>query len=294
MSDWFWKTKYSEFLEYCIWGFYLGLLTFSIGILALLGLPKAVALLAAAVAMFVAPYFLGRRITTRWNKEAPEVIATHPTRFLRKIRDLRRAGLVLQFIALAFLVVYFAGQPSIPELVAQASLLGAFVYFFFIEVILLQTRLSFWRIDPKTALRACLLAEEDEEKLKRESWLDDSLDFFNQIRDKGFELGIAEDLSLDVLLFGSPTRRLYASFLLRDIDSADYLAFVNDISQIAHMPVPEVVGRVGLREAVRKNQSTILSISVPVIFLVASNPWLIQDVVNPIISAWSNLLKSLH
>ena len=279
---------------YAVRGIYLALLTYLVALLFLLGFPKGVGLVATGVAILVAPIVMGWRIMIRWNREAPLVVAEHPVRFLRKVRDIRYAGYVVQAIALGFLVYYLAGQPGAPSLLAQAPLEVAFVYFFVIEVVLLQVTLNFWRPEPLVCLRACLSSEEDAERTQVETWLDDALDYFNQLKTRGFALGVKEDVSLDALLFGSSSRRKYAYFLLRDVDTQDYHAFVNDVSEVARKPVGEIVGRVGVLEKIRKNQWTILSTIVPVLLVLVTNPSMLQAVANPIINNWSNLLKSVH
>ncbi len=270
------------------------MLIFIIEISALLGLPKTVALVVAAVAVFAAPFALAQHITRGWDRELPGIVAAHPVRFLRKVRDLRYSGYIIQVMAIAILLLYLVRQPEVPNLLVQTPLLVAFVYFFIIELVLLQVALNFWRPNPLVSLRACLLAEEDAEKTGRESWLDDALDYFNLLKEKDFVLGIRDELSLDALLLGSSLRRLHASFLLRDVDSGNYVGFVNDLAIIAHKPVSEIVGRVGFGENIRKNQWTMLSIVLPIVVVLATNPSVLHTIADPIINSWSNLLKSLR
>ena len=280
---------------YFLWGLLLADVSFLLILTPfLLGLPSRISLPVSAIAIIVAPIILGLRVTRRWNKEAPSIIGLHPVWFLRKVRALRNAGYLIEVLALGFLIVYFAGQPVVSTVLAGAPLQVSFFYFFIIEVVLLQVTLNFWRPDPLVSLRACLMAEEDSEKARRESWLDDALDYFNLLKARNFALGIQDEVSLDALLLGSPSRRPWASFLLRDIDSSDYLAFLSDLSEISLKPVSELVGKVGFLESVRKNQWAILSVVVPLLVVLATSLSLLHAIVDPVIRLWSNLLKSLQ
>jgi len=260
-------------------------------LIRLLGLPTPIlAIVAIAVSLGLPRYFVGG-LTKLWDIDSKDFAKSHPSRFLGKMREIRRSGTIMELAGVAFAVILITNLKTGSQL--SDVLTYASVNFSLVEFVLMASAINFWHPDPRHGLLASLDSETDPEKGQNVIWLDGSLEWFNSIlSSQKSKVVLKGNLNLESLLFDSTFRHVTIRALRLAAEEGNTTLFIEEVAYLAHKYPNEILERNSLAWKAKTQLGTILAISIGIIGIVITLSPILIPSFGQVAQLWFNLVKS--
>ena len=287
----FWNLRYAEYYFAAFISSLLGgFIVLATVLLRGYGLSPLWAVIFGGFAMILLPNAFVGRLVERLEDIAPVFSRDHPSKFLMKVGGLRVYGLVLEII---IVTLVSSGLELVK--IAKISGIGLFyitvLEFSAIEFVLLIVRVALWNPDPSLMVNACLRSEFDPENPARVSWVDSSLGYFNSVlKSEHLPVRMRDDLSIEVLLYGSSTRKASVEMLRSSFEEGGTSRFIQELSFLANKPIPDILDKAGLFRWLQKNGALAVGIAA----LLVSLSGVFIFLFDYILHQWLNLIATVH